>query len=520
MQPSESSPNSTTAQSLSLLNTISHDIRRILETSALSEQVRTALTKILAFTGKAAEDEANRQLPGEGSAALMEKLSKSAEQLGNAAERLETATAEIHTKLTTVTSTSSQLESTANTYKDALLKIPTQLSHPREASGMTDPAIGRSADRKTGQVLIDFQDDQITSLSVTAIKEKVSNAIKETTSPPPPKDIAIEEIIKLHNNGIIILFGSKEAAEWLQNSSQAELTFTSYLAPDSHIRLRQHNILVPKTPITLDPSNEAHLREIEEVNGLKEGSISKIRWVKPERRRNPSQHLAHAIFSLSSAEAANVCIRDGLFIHGIKSYPSKLKHEPMQCLKCKKWGHFANQCTASRDTCGTCGGDHWTNACTEPTKRYCVSCSAHSHASWDRRCPEFLRRCTQFDETHPENVLKYYPTDETWTKVIRPPKIPFADRFPAHFAVGSLPPPNHERQRESPTRPIRQRCKCRTPTRATGQTAITNYYPSNRSQARIDNVDAETREEGDTADFLSAHSDALTYEGDTHDNLS
>jgi hypothetical protein len=190
----------------------------------------------------------------------------------------------------------------------------------------------------------------------------------------------------------------------------------------------------------LDPMSEAHIREIKEMNSLKENSITKIRWIKLERRHKPDRRLAHTLFSLSNAKEANVCIRDGLVIHGLKSYSSKLKQEPTQCLKCRRWDHFTNQCMATRDTCGTCRGEHWTNACNEKTKKYCVSCNAHLHVSWDRQCSEFLKQRKQFNESHLESMLKYFPTEEPWTKIIRPTKIPFADHFPAHFVVGSLPP--------------------------------------------------------------------------------
>jgi hypothetical protein len=97
--------------------------------------------------------------------------------------------AEIRTKLTVVTSTTSQLETAANTYKDALLEAPAQVGQSRGGHGEVDPAIGRNADRRSRQVLIDFMDDQMTSLSETALKEKVMGAIKQVSSPPPPKKL-------------------------------------------------------------------------------------------------------------------------------------------------------------------------------------------------------------------------------------------------------------------------------------------------------------------------------------------
>ena len=63
------------------------------------------------------------------------------------------------------------------------------------------------------------------------------------------------------------------------------------------------------------------------------------------------------------------------------------------------------------------------------------------HASWDRSCPEFQRKIAQFDEIHPENVLTYFPTNESWTLTARPERVPMEDRFPSRYTVGSLPPP-------------------------------------------------------------------------------
>jgi hypothetical protein len=461
-----------------------------------ADPLKSLLKEILGYTKKAVEEETNGQKLMDKTLELGDKLTKSVEHLGKSAERLEAAAAELNGKLATVSNTSSQLESTANSYKDALLKVPAQVTHVSEGQRDVDPAVGMRADRKARQVLIDFPNDQMTSLSQMAIIEKIKDAIKEVNFPPPPENFTIEDVTKLRNNGIVVLFNSKEMADWLQDPEN-EILVISALDPGASIRPRQHVILVPKIPLTLDPNNDAHIREIEEVNRLKEKSISKIRWIKPERRRKPDQRLAHAFFSFNSAEAANICIRDGILVCGMKTYPSKMKQEPTQCLKCRKWGHFANQCSETKDICGTCGGDHWTNACSESHKRYCAPCGTNSHASWDRQCPIFLRRCAEFDESHPENALKYFPTEEPWTKVIRPAKLPYSDRFPARYAVGSLPPPNRNLPREAPTRQINNTRRRRTPTRPTGQTSITNFYGPSQSQPRGDDFVADIGGEGE-----------------------
>ena len=70
------------------------------------------------------------------------------------------------------------------------------------------------------------------------------------------------------------------------------------------------------------------LGKLSEANKLKPNIIAKIRWIKLEKRCKPGQWLAHTSFALTSAEEANICIRDRVMVHGIKTYPSRLKQEP------------------------------------------------------------------------------------------------------------------------------------------------------------------------------------------------
>jgi hypothetical protein len=249
----------------------------------------------------------------------------------------------------------------------------------------------------------------------------------------------------------------KEVADWLRIPIN-EAAFTRHFDPDTIIRDRVHPIMVPRIPLTFDPSNPAHLREVEEVNRMGPKTIKKARWIKPEYRRAPEQSCAHAIFTISSVTDANHMIKDGIYVCNARSFPKKLKYEPKQCMKCRKWGHYAAECRAQSDTCGTCGGQHKTNECKTNNKKYCVSCRTDTHASWDRNCPEFLRKCDEYSKFHPENNLVYFPTDENWTTTSRPALIPFEERFPTRYTVGSLPMPNRA-ERQLPTRPIGKRNK-------------------------------------------------------------
>ena len=222
---------------------------------------------------------------------------------------------------------------------------------------------------------------------------------------------------------------------------------------------------------------------------------------------------------LNNAKDANKAISNGLIICRTKVYPSKLKQEPTQCMKCRKWGHFASDCTETKDICGTCGDDHRTNTCTETRKRYCVSCNAYSHSSWDRGCPEFAKRCSWYDTKHPDNLLKYFPTpEESRTLATRPERIPIPERFPIRYAVGSLPPPNRN-GREPPMRIIsrhQRRQRARSKELGTQLQEETQLTPSQRAAGLSERKDSEvSTHDYHTPDKFPSWDDASSFDDRT-----
>jgi hypothetical protein len=411
----------------------------------LRVDIQTGLDAQLDRISKALEDKLTA--PQKNSLEASDKLEVTAKNLSETAAGLEA-------KINKVTDTTSQLANTATTYRDTLLKKNARGQGHGDAHTQ-DPAVNLATDRKARQILLQLTENEVAVLSQQAIMEKGNAVINEIVHPPPPAGTAITEVTKLRKGAVLLLLNSKEAADWIHHPD-AELEFTVKFNPGCTIKPRQYAILVPRIPLTFDPDNDNSLREIEESNGLGRNVISKARWIKPANRRRADQTVAHATIIMSSAKDANKCISDGILICGAKVSPTKLKQEPTQCMKCRRWGHFASECREPKDTCGTCGEEHRTNVCTVRNKRYCVSCNATTHASWDRDCPEFERRRAWYDEKHPDNTLKYFPTDDVWTHEVRPERIPIPDRFPVRYAVGSLPPQNAA-GRDRPTRIIEQR---------------------------------------------------------------
>ncbi|KAI0027450.1 hypothetical protein K488DRAFT_61564, partial [Vararia minispora EC-137] len=114
------------------------------------------------------------------------------------------------------------------------------------------------------------------------------------------------------------------------------------------------------------------------------------------------------------AETANKFLLNGMVICSKRILGTKMKKEPVRCLKCQSYGHYTNTCLATEDICGKCRGKHHTVDCVNSSSSYCVSCWADDHSSRDRICPEFQRKCEQYDSHHPENGLVFFPMEEPW----------------------------------------------------------------------------------------------------------
>ena len=103
---------------------------------------------------------------------------------------------------------------------------------------------------------------------------------------------------------------------------------------------------------------------------------------------------------------------------------------------------MARDCTADRDTCGTCAQKHRMDSCANSAQPHCVSCGITGHVSWDRSCPIFQAKCNELNDWLEENKLLYFPTGETWTQVREPPKVVYVVPPPprvSHMHQGNEP---------------------------------------------------------------------------------
>jgi len=179
----------------------------------------------------------------------------------------------------------SKISEMAFSYKEALVNTATQFTPPnltKHQQMLPAANLGMllGLDKKARQILLDTKKGEDNFLNIYEIKEKVAAALANL-NPPPLARIEVQQVIKLRNGSMILQLKTKEAAEWLHNPTN-EAAFTNKFNLDTCIREQVHPIMVPRIPITFDPSNPKHLREVEEINRLPEKTIKRARWIKPE----------------------------------------------------------------------------------------------------------------------------------------------------------------------------------------------------------------------------------------------
>ena len=129
----------------------------------------------------------------------------------------------------------------------------------------------------------------------------------------------------------------------------------------------------------------ATLKEWEEANGIKLGTVKPLRQ-KPRANRIPPPH--HSIVVLAEdPHEADKCIKLGFFTesqhHKAEKYVPQL--HITQCYKCYEYGHRATHCK-QKEKCGKCGAeDHKMDAC-QSTVHTCCRCKG-SHQAWSLKCP-------------------------------------------------------------------------------------------------------------------------------------
>ena len=231
---------------------------------------------------------------------------------------------------------------------------------------------------------------------------------------------------KLRNGSVLYQMNTKEAAAWLR-ALDVQKAFMDNYGGTSNMRNKLHYIIAEFVPVSFDAGSSFAHAKVEHDNTLGLDTIAYSKFIKPPHRRTDNQTVAHVIFGFTDRDDANTAITSGLFIEGKHTNVRKLLTEPKRCLKCQKYGHYANDCKATADTCARCGEQHRTAQCpvTDMAAFRCTNCTdaeAIGHGAADRECPVFVAQRRKIHERIPENKYKFFPTSSptTWKLLNEP----------------------------------------------------------------------------------------------------
>ena len=327
-------------------------------------------------------------------------------------------------------------------YRDVLIRAVS--GAPLDAN----PRLAAKESIRQRQSLIDLpKGSRLRECANTVLVGKFSEAMGKATA----QKHKIRSALKLQNGGILVEMVTDEGAAWLATKTNAGAFLRELGESEAFFKMRSYNVIAYYVLLNLDTASEKDRREIEETNGMPEGCLTKVRWIKPPARRRTDQRYAHVIATFSDADSANRAIVNGLTICNKRVSVAKCKKEPIRCLKCQGWDHIASECVVAKDVnvCGTCGArDHWTSKCTQSGVTYCASCKAHDHTSWDRGCPTFLRKVEELNTRDPANDIPFFPAKETWTWSS---SYPSQGRLvpPAEIQINSIQPSQKNRYRQT-----------------------------------------------------------------------
>ncbi|KAF8154925.1 hypothetical protein B0H34DRAFT_660643 [Crassisporium funariophilum] len=263
------------------------------------------------------------------------------------------------------------------------------------------------------QVMLDGipKESELGQLSDKELASKINTALQITQA---GDGVRIRAATKQSKGGILIEMDSDYGAAWTKGAGNMA-RLCKRLNDKATVRPRLYQLIAFKAPLSAEPEEKQFITEVEEANGLPEGTITAMRWAKPIYRRSQKQISAHVLFTVNDANEANRLLALGLYIANKKVEVQKCKIEPIRCLKCQGWNHFARECNEKEDTCGTCAvTGHRTNECSNSFIG-CVSCKTDDHTSYDRQCPTLLRKQEEKDRNIPENSMPFIQTDSPWT---------------------------------------------------------------------------------------------------------
>jgi hypothetical protein len=282
------------------------------------------------------------------------------------------------------------------------------------------------------RIIIDAKGDDIVQLTEETLVTKANMTIelmKTNKHPDKPENAKFVSAKKLRNGGLKFEINSDKAAAWIKGDDIHKKLADNF-GNSAEIRIHGFTVLVKNAPLYFQPEEDGDLTAVALANGMEEHDTIKARWMKPPECQHAKQVSAHVALTLRTAKAANEAIQWGVTIRGKRCIAEQLTKEATRCNKCQRYGqHFAAQCMAIHDTCGTCGSiEHAMKNCNvhnNMSKHKCVNCKENGHTAWSRDCPTLRKKNQEIMENSYKGGFKYFVTDDpsTWERMTEPHRI-------------------------------------------------------------------------------------------------
>lgn len=82
-----------------------------------------------------------------------------------------------------------------------------------------------------------------------------------------------------------------------------------------------------------------------------------------------------------------------IYVNSVACAVEPYVQKVIQCYKCLKYAHVANQCRSTKTLCINCGKiKEEGHLCVDPSDSYCIYCKTNGHKSISKTCPEYLNQ--------------------------------------------------------------------------------------------------------------------------------
>ncbi|XP_067120969.1 uncharacterized protein [Centruroides vittatus] len=244
---------------------------------------------------------------------------------------------------------------------------------------------GKSSNDNKAMIIINHKNENIES---EEIKQKI-----KTFFDPVKLGIGIKNIRKIRNKAILVEVENDKQRERLLNeiSNHVELTARTpkKVQPKFCIYNVPNEIDTENFIDHLFSQNENILKAVTDDTQYNEEIKIKFKWGKNQNSKN---WVIEVSPSLRKVLLKQNKINMGWIRCQIKEY-----YGIIQCYKCCRYGHTANQCHSERNYCTHCAGDHKYQECINKEKTpTCTNCIKfkhihHTHKAISDECPERQR---------------------------------------------------------------------------------------------------------------------------------